>query len=207
MQKSRNLSSTLEEFIAIVAAKSDELSEADRQRFPAVMASIIKKQSDESEEALRSAIQRGVKVCSFTTNPGSLAMWAHYTAEHRGFCIEYDVAALEPSSPLRTMLHPVAYSDERFDLTPYFKPKSAKTIFALVAALHKSSDWAYEDEWRLILLDQSGAKGRAINMPTPSAIFLGCRSDPGDRQRIKQIATTKQIPLLEMGLSTTRYAV
>ena len=53
------------------------------------------------------------------------------------------------------MLFPVVYSPNLFDITKYIlaaieSPTSFNNLFGILAALHKSLEWEYEKEWRLL---------------------------------------------------------
>ena len=81
-------------------------------------------------------------------------MWAHYANEHKGFCVEYNVEDLPGNSnEFFDMIHPVFYTDNIFDATSYLiatTPELKNPEFLQQAALIKTKDWAYEDEWRLV---------------------------------------------------------
>lgn len=89
------------------------------------------------------------RAISLSETPDNLLMWAHYTAEHSGFVIGFDVdhpswKALEETrgeratSPVR-----IIYSAER--------PKRAtlKDVQPTDIWSIKSGEWKYEREWRL----------------------------------------------------------
>ena len=48
-------------------------------------------------------------VCSFAGDPLNILMWSHYASNHRGVCLQFDVA----KDPINLLLAlPVEYSDE-----------------------------------------------------------------------------------------------
>lgn len=120
---------------------------------------------------------------SLTAHADSLLMWAHYAAEHRGFVIEFDASHpyfdRESGSDKPEGLYPVRYTDERpvLSLSEYYR-----------AVLYKSPDWAYEDEWRLLLplaeaasSDFTDAQGQPVHLfdvppESVSGVILGCRA-------------------------------
>jgi hypothetical protein len=62
------------------------------------------------------------KVCCFNEDPASMLMWSHYSDNHRGFCIEYDLG--DPKAEqFRRQLYPVVYSDQPYDLTDLARAK------------------------------------------------------------------------------------
>ena len=49
-----------------------------------------------------------------------MPMRAHYSNNHRGYCVEYDMEQGENQS-LKGLVFPVQYSDRRIDLTDFFR--------------------------------------------------------------------------------------
>lgn len=149
------------------------------------------------------ALQSGMKVCSFCAAPVELGllMWGHYARWHEGFCIEYRTADLKDTS----LLHPVLYSLKRFDITPYIEQMHSGVVltFTHAMALFKHPDWAYEEEWRLFAPLGGGAyaKGMAVDMPTPAAVYLGSRMPDSDKVKVLSITQRRGIPTFQMVLS------
>lgn len=83
-------------------------------------------------------------IISFTEEHDNLLMWSHYSDQHRGIVIEFDCSHpffTKPKSGYR--MQPVIYRKTRLDkfvgnslMEPYF---------------HKSKEWAYEQEHRLLV--------------------------------------------------------
>ncbi len=76
-----------------------------------------------------------------------MLMWSHYSEDHRGFCIEYDLEALNEQHPFRRSLFPIIYSQRLYDLTPFAEKLVAKEraeftpLLPMLAALHKFEGW------------------------------------------------------------------
>jgi len=127
--------------------------------------------------------EESVGVLCLTEQPDDLLMWAHYAAAHEGFVIEFD-----PSSSFFNQrrsdhdefrhLRRIIYAEERRHLVM----GADKDISAL---LTKSSHWAYEKEWRMMvhLIDAtnkhtSGSKTfHLFSFPADAikSVILGCR--------------------------------
>ncbi|MDE1311747.1 DUF2971 domain-containing protein [Vibrio aestuarianus subsp. cardii] len=81
-------------------------------------------------------------IISFTEEKDNLLMWSHYADEHRGMVIEFDTEHSFFNSDANYKLLPVMYRKSRLNklgkhlMEPYF---------------HKSNEWAYEKEHRLLL--------------------------------------------------------
>ncbi len=70
-------------------------------------------------------------------------MWSHYSSSGKGFCLEFDTK-IEPFQKLL----PVEYVDTPpfLDLVEMITSKEKYLLRKLLCL--KSSDWAYEKEWR-----------------------------------------------------------
>ena len=90
--------------------------------------------------------QNEFRILSFTTNPGSSLMWAHYSKEYKGCCLIFSAKTVFHS------IEPVIYSDYSFS---YGEGGYTDEIFEVIreSFLFKNTDWAYENEWRLIRRD------------------------------------------------------
>lgn len=86
------------------------------------------------------------RLCCFTSSKDNLLFWAHYAEGHRGFCVEYDASILPISYAFK-----LAYSDEY----PEFEYPSPRDIRELDPLLVKSNHWAYEEEFRTILIPEA----------------------------------------------------
>lgn len=112
------------------------------------------------------------KVCCFSASKNNTLMWAHYGRMNSGFCIEYDTSSIiDDIKNGKYLFVPVIYSDKMYDDDPY--PISEKTIsllWNLPQFMYKKSDWAYEQEWRLVIPD---CKDNSLYFPNIKQIFLG----------------------------------
>ena len=127
-------------------------------------------------------------VVCFTENKDSLLMWGHYTNCHRGFVVEFDPQHELFKTPDFAEVH---YSDTRA------KPgetKDSKVLF------QKSSEWAYEREYRLVKRLDYIKSGRALDvfkkepkeyhyLPLPmdsvKAVYLGCQMSDDDKAKLQ----------------------
>lgn len=122
-------------------------------------------------------------------------MWAHYASSHQGFCIEYSVkpmkTALENQGDF-SQFH-VQYSSELPELCvseALFCPHT--TLERLLATKH--TDWAYENEWRLVHYSK---QNQYIDIPAGmeiSALIAGLKTDPSYWKQIKEKADLFKIP-------------
>lgn len=134
----------------------------------------------------------------FTETYNSILMWSHYANNHQGFCIAYDFKDLNTLIPL-----PVIYTNKMpnlVELNAMNDYDGMKECFLI-----KSIEWKYEKEWRLIRSSNSPAKFLDINMPTPSAIYLGCRAITKLQTNLMSLCEEKNIPLYKMHLKENKF--
>ena len=88
-------------------------------------------------------------VTCFSERNDNLLMWAHYADGYKGMCLEFDTNY----SPFEK-LHKVRYGlgFPLIDVATCLDLKEKKERDSLIKDLycHKSNDWSYEKEWRLI---------------------------------------------------------
>lgn len=164
-------------------------------------------------------------IACFSERCDSSLMWGHYANSHKGFCLEYDFGAVlqacsmncaNPSLCNSFMLNfpiaPVTYSDSRLDATSYLPtviqgylhsaaqiPMNVYLLDVLLLAkcqLLKSSDWSYEQEWRLAYRSSSDqyVPHKCIAKVKPSGVYLGSRMQECDRATIHEICKERNIP-------------
>lgn len=135
---------------------------------------------------IQERIGERIGVLSLAESPVNLLMWAHYGSCHRGFAIEFDGTHpfFQQTVPPATIGRPmkVVYSISRPAITAY-DPRVAVEVYAtrLITdlLLTKGQDWAYEQEWRMVLpLDDEQnypheIDGRFHLFPIPREAFRG----------------------------------
>ena len=145
----------------------------------------------------------------------SITMWSHYANNHQGFALGYakESLSLETLSAKKCGLFPVIYSDERYDANDLLawaiynimgiKMIEPDKLANIKASLHKSTDWNYEREWRLIctLLPQERYKEDATPIEiTPSEIYYGKRISLEDKMKLHAIAIEKGLKEYDMDI-------
>ena len=146
-------------------------------------------------------------------------MWSHYANNHQGFALGYTKESLsfETLYEKKCGLFPVIYSDKRYDATNNLFAWAIYNIMGIKmiepdklanikVALHKSTDWSYEWEWRLIctLLPQERYKVDATPIEiTPSEIYYGKRISPEDKMKLHTIAVEKDLNEYDMDIDNS----
>lgn len=163
-------------------------------------------------------------IACFSECCDSSLMWGHYADSHRGFCLEYDFRAVLQDCPMSCadpslcnsfMLNfpvaPVTYSDHRFDATSYLpsviqahlqglsnEPVEIvlwDVLLLLKCQLQKSSDWAYEQEWRLTRRSHTDTyvPHKCIAKLKPTGVYLGALMPISEKTKIYQICQQRDI--------------
>lgn len=184
----------------------------------------IKRQFNElsfsAMEKSRKMISDTCRVTCLSEKMDSPLMWSHYANKHHGFCLEYDfthsmIRGFPDLNIAKIMLLPVIYSEKRPLLSkmltdPKFKVqyiKTKKMPFEVIESmvyglLHKSVDWSYEHEWRIIGINMDKP---TMKLPPPRKLFLGANIDKKAKDRLIDIAKKKNIPTYQMFLSSDKY--
>lgn len=116
------------------------------------------------------------RIVSLSESNNSILMWSHYADMNRGICIEYDFS----HDPLyQKTIFPILYLDNPIDMSFLKVEKSENELMnsILLSAITKYKIWSYEKEWRylfyMITPKKFPERIPLINMPTPTAIYLG----------------------------------
>lgn len=116
-------------------------------------------------------INQNLKICSFSLINNSLLLWSHYSAEHKGICIEYDFT---DDNFIRPFIQPIIYRNKVHKIGLF---EDYNTMQMISSSLIKSEEWQYEQEWRLTVFKQKKKIPNKIPAPKPKAIYLGTRFD------------------------------
>lgn len=132
----------------------------------------------------------------------NLLMWAHYSDEHKGAVIKFRCTQ-EKDTGLYTGLcaaKPVIYSATVPLLTieDFFSKGERAAIKEYLLngiLLTKSTDWAYEKEWREILSKQQNGQDydlRGVFEDELDSIYFGCRMEKKEKEEIMDIVKHKR---------------
>jgi hypothetical protein len=144
-------------------------------------------------------LRAGYSVLSLCENATSVLMWSHYSDSHKGFCIEYDLSALDGDDLRRRLCYPVFYRRKLTDATRYLARRDPRddfnNLFGIFMCLLKSDEWAYEREWRIVApVGPSGANAW-MNMPKPKSVILGALVQPADEEWMRTFCETNGVAL------------
>lgn len=189
---------------------------------------------DELKDIKRLAAHNGRFIDDFTAflngtaltenDTNCMPMWAHYSNNHQGFCVSYDMKHPD-NQAMYSCTFPIQYTNQRLDITSFMKKYaemvaaevdnqitqgkrkiqiSDRSIVYLSQYLSniKHSTWQYEKEFRC-------AMGATYTNATPKAIYVGLNCDNDKRDRLIIIAKELSIPIYQMKLNelSERYAL
>ena len=148
-----------------------------------------------------------LRVACFSERYNNVPMWAHYTTDHEGVCLEYAKSSLNDC--IKARLYPVVYVDVLPDIHQLFGDKvdkidnSAMAILAQYVCIHKLLDWSYEEEWRMLqTIDDCSGDGTHIAFPAPTGLILGCNISPANKERLLDVAEKNKTNISEMKVTS-----
>jgi len=161
-----------------------------------------------------------IKATALTSNGvHSMPMWAHYSNNHTGFCVSYN---MKHNMELSDCTFPVQYTDQRIDVTSLMEQQANMLISAiekqsavgnkkiliddlsmvympLLLCNLKHVSWSYENEFRCTT--GAIARGMPYIDASPKEIFIGMKCSPEHSKQLTEIAATLNIPVHRMALN------
>ena len=157
-----------------------------------------------------------IGILCLTERADNLLMWAHYAASHEGYVIGFDTSHpyFQEQAALKdefSYLRKVDYRENRI-LAPMLELAGTDVL------LVKSTQWEYEQEWRVIRRLQDADEVKAtepfpihlFRFPTDAVreVILGCRMPAGKRKEVMSLLssdTYKHIRILQAETSETQF--
>ena len=153
------------------------------------LASIVHKDPNKWKNCIEEIFNRLVNsagICCFTTNEKDLLMWSHYSDSHKGVCLKFDTFK-DPEFFVNPL--PIKYANEY----PEYSHLTNSQQLVQSTVLSKSLDWKYEDEVRVIKINEHGLKPFAKKALIE--IIFGCKSSQQDIAEIIELATTNDFKI------------
>lgn len=171
-----------------------KVQELFRPRFPQYVNHL--KQGLESDRNIWQEMKKTYRVLCLSAVRDNILMWSHYADEHKGAVLEF-----QPKMELATEMLgareveyskevPVAVTLEQFLLYITGQGPKPHSPEALVRSVYtKSSDWFYENEWRILTKQREDEQGpfsrRSFNAQELAAIYFGCRMPAACKHEIR----------------------
>lgn len=161
-------------------------------------------------------LQNIFRITCFSTSPYSQLMWGGSYADcHKGFCLEYTI--LPNNESYETIWHnlfPMIYCKVRPDMTKRlvnfeYTDLTIEGLWDIYfhGALRKSLDWAFQNEWRLILPLKSNIirKDFCVKFFPITKVYLGNRMPVENRNEIIGICKERNIPYVGVARKSSVY--
>lgn len=151
-----------------------------------------------------SELQKTFRTTCFAVTPYSQLMWGgSYANCHKGFCIEYTVLPNDESyKDIFYNLFPMIYCKTRPNMTSRLTDAKDKDLTKEIlwdiyshGALRKSIDWAFQNEWRLLLpFRKTDISDYNVFFYPITKVYLGNRMQLKKRKEVIEICNRKNIP-------------
>lgn len=204
------LNVALENLCKTDLSDSDEIN-SRLENMASIIITLIKAIAPMIEIQLRNA----VTYACFSEKVDSITMWSHYTNYHEGYALGYsnDILSFEQMNMFKCGLFPVIYSESRYNGSSLFawaiynalgwQMIEPDKLAIIKAGLHKSTDWSYENEWRLICSippqERSSLKATPVTI-CPNEIYYGTRISKENKARLHSIAVNKNLAEFDMSI-------
>jgi len=163
---------------------------------------------DEMTAAMEKTMSAQYRVYCLSTHADAPLMWSHYARSHQGVCLEFSV---------KNMLFCGALPVEYLDHYPEFDLSNDEEDASLRPLLTKSSDWRYENEFRLVAAAPGytfpgmlPTNDNFVNLPAGSlkSITMGCLMSEENRELVRSLARNgSRIMLKAAHRVANRYAL
>ena len=153
-----------------------------------------------NEDLIREIKTKGV--CCLSGSNDSILMWGHYADGHKGMVIEYDTARY----PFCDHLTPVTYSDGycKFSIGQLTQ-KISECVEQIVT--QKSSDWKYEEEFRMIHHRNNCRFAQKIDPRSIVGVYFGARCNEQQREIACRLTAHLKPRYFNAQINSNRYEV
>lgn len=133
-------------------------------------------------------------ICCLSRSALNLLMWSHYAQDHKGFVVEFAIPRIgyltenKVNSKIYEWLVPleVKYVDDK----PLIDPYDDNSTNMEKNFLTKATDWAYEQEERVIDTDRGAGIHPYDRKVILNSVFAGMRMEKNDFNRLGQVIST-----------------
>ena len=146
----------------------------------------------------------------------SMPMWAHYSNNHAGYCVSYN---MNENMTLSGNAFPVQYTNERLDITSFMYQQAKQlcqnidnnlengvaehviddlriVFFHLLLYNLKHESWSYENEFRCTTA--TNAESMPYIKAIPKEIYIGMNCSDKNAHQLVEIGKTLNVPVYKM---------
>lgn len=156
----------------------------------------------------RDALAEKLGVICFSARNDDLLMWPHYADQHKGVCYGFDTRTIQGMD-----FQPVVYTNERplFGFNDALTPELSRAAYDRVA-LTKSRQWAYEQEYRVILHNRGKPVEPflAFHPAFLHSVYFGLRCAEETKESARAFLLTQElfhVQIFQAELHPRKYAV
>lgn len=120
-------------------------------------------------------------------------MWAHYTGENKGICVEYEPDLFDF---LKKYPRVIAYGSVKYSNKPPtvkgledYESKAKKMLF------NKYMEWKYEKEYRVVFRSDKDTEFIPIDKKFIKSVYIGSRTTPKIIDKIRSICSNTHIDI------------
>jgi hypothetical protein len=190
---------TVDEVMAPLKYHSLRYVSADQFNDPYDSKCFFEKLNGEREDAFSEVINRHLRIACMSRNPSSPIMWSHYSSQHAGYVIEYNLSQAAHKKVDYAEIKPFYFSTREIKQSILLKtPDIAESEIEarikelllsdesymqnlMKAIFTKHFDWKYEEEYRFIDVNEKGVSDKHIDVDigarNVNSIILGFRFD------------------------------
>jgi hypothetical protein len=148
--------------------------------------SLIESMMAQLSELITGVLHKEYRLYCLSTKSDSTLMWAHYSNNHTGVCLEFACNNIVFGGALE-----VQYS-ERY---PLYDVTDSTIQSGLLPLCSKSNAWSYENEYRVIAQEKPGVfprlRTRNSFLKYPGGalrgVIMGCMMSPSDADELRRI--------------------
>jgi len=149
-------------------------------------------------ESVSKKYRERISVVCLSKRNDSILMWSHYSVNHTGFCIEYNLINNEK---INAGIKPINYNKKRFLIRDVKNEKN----WLEKAVLSKSNDWSYEKEWRIILYQEIKSSNPLVLKDYIKAVYLGAKTTENYITEVSSFFKNTDIPVYQMQLVRDKF--
>jgi hypothetical protein len=144
----------------------------------------------------------------------NILMWSHYAQNHTGVVLAFkpyvrDSAFLAAEKVNYVDEVPLVLTREEFlDVMTARKPRPDTSDLFKRCVYRKSTDWAYEKEWRIFSTKKDSTElfsDRRFQRNELVGIYFGCRLEPVVQRTLQEIATKRAYPAKKYKMQEEKY--
>lgn len=122
------------------------------------------------------------KVTCFSKTHSNTLMWSHYAQNHKGICLEFNGSMPANDVLERGTAFMVNVNYDRVGMIDYNLDKERAIVDLFT---RKWSDWRYEEEVRIIIMDEEPIQ--KFDKSFLTGIIFGCRTPDSDKQEVLRL--------------------